>query len=256
MTHDERRSRGRADPEALAAREAELSRWLEFSPEPPSIPCDASAREALARMGIEVTAEEEALLARYLGMLFAANERFNLTRIDAESAWSRHIVDSLTLLAPLASLERLESGIDIGSGGGLPGIPLAIARSDIAWTLVESTAKKARFLEAVARRLGLANVSVVQERAEHAARGALRERFDVATSRAVGALDGLARISIPFLRIGGVMLAIKGARAPEEVVAAKQDLYELHSTVVGELRNETNTIIVIEKQRKTPAKFP
>jgi 16S rRNA (guanine527-N7)-methyltransferase len=189
-------------------------------------------------------------------MLFAANERFNLTRIDAESAWSRHIVDSLTLLAPLASLERVESGIDIGSGGGLPGIPLAIARSDIAWTLVESTAKKARFLEAVARRLGLANVSVVQERAEHAARGALRERFDVATSRAVGALDGLARISIPFLRIGGVMLAIKGARAPEEVVAAKQDLYELHSTVVGELRNETNIIVVIEKQRKTPAKFP
>jgi len=84
----------------------------------------------------------------------------------------------------------------------------------------------------------------------------LRERFDVATSRAVGALDGLARISIPFLRIGGVMLAIKGARAPEEVVAAKQDLYELHSTVVGELRNETNIIVVIEKQRKTPAKFP
>jgi 16S rRNA (guanine527-N7)-methyltransferase len=197
MTHDKRGSSRRADPETLAAREAELSRWLEFNPEPPSIPCDASAREALGRMGIEVTAEEEALLARYLGMLFAANERFNLTRIDAESAWSRHIVDSLTLLAPLASLERVESGIDIGSGGGLPGIPLAIARSDIAWTLVESTAKKARFLEAVARRLGLANVSVVQERAEHAARGALRERFDVATSRAVGALDGLARISIP-----------------------------------------------------------
>jgi 16S rRNA (guanine527-N7)-methyltransferase len=256
MTHDERGSGRRADAATLAAREAELSRWLEFNPEPPSIACDPAAREALARMGIEVSADEEALLARYLGMLFAANERFNLTRIDAESAWSRHVVDSLTLLAPLASLEKVETCIDIGSGGGLPGIPLAITRSDIAWTLVESTAKKARFLEAVARRLGLANVSVVQERAEQAARGPLRERFDVATSRAVGALDGLARISIPFLRIGGVMLAIKGARAPEEIAAAKQDLYELHSTVAGELRTETNTIVVIEKQRKTPAKFP
>ena len=112
------------------------------------------------------------------------------------------------------------------------------------------------FLEAVAARLGLANIAVMQTRAETAARGALREKFDVATSRAVGALDGLALLSIPLLRIGGLMLAIKGERAPEEIVAAKQMLYELHSAVVGEIRTETNTIIAIEKQRKTPAKFP
>jgi 16S rRNA (guanine527-N7)-methyltransferase len=121
---------------------------------------------------------------------------------------------------------------------------------------VEATAKKARFLEAVTHALGLTNVRVLQSRAESAARGALREHFDAATSRAVGPLSDVAMCSIPFLRIGGVMLAIKGERAGEEVVSAKQVLYELHASVVNEIRTETNTIVAIEKQRKTPAKFP
>lgn len=254
---DEPRNGLRKDTEAeRAAREAELARWLAFDPEPAPIRCDDAARAHLARLGVELSEQEESLLARYLGMLFATNERFNLTRIDRESAWERHVVDSLTLLAPLASIETVEAGVDVGSGGGLPAIPLAIARPDIGWTLVEATGKKARFLEAVAARLGLANVSVVQERAEVLARGALRERFDVATSRAVGALGALAVVSVPFLKIGGVMLAIKGERAAQEVLEAKQTLYELHASVVGEIRTETNTIVAIEKQRKTPAKFP
>jgi 16S rRNA (guanine527-N7)-methyltransferase len=251
------RGRGQQDSAAeRAAREAALAGWLAFEPEPPEIPCDAGARDQLARLGVELSAVEESLLARFLGMLFATNERFNLTRIERESAWSRHIVDSLALLAPLESFEKVETAIDIGSGGGLPAIPLAIARPDIGWTLLEATAKKARFLEAVAARLALPNVAVVHGRAEAIARGPLREKFDVATSRAVGALDGLAMMSVPLLRIGGVMLAIKGERAPEEIVAAKQTLYELHAAVVGEIRTETNTIVAIEKQRKTPAKFP
>lgn len=243
----------RPDP---AAREAELSRWLAFDPEPESIPCDEASRAMLSRMSVELEPAEEALLARYLGMLFFANERFNLTRIDRESAWSRHVVDSLSLLGPLASLDKVERAIDIGSGGGLPAIPLAIARPDIGFTLLEATGKKARFLEAVARRLGLRNVAVLHDRAEKLARGPLREAFDVSTSRAVGALGDLAMISVPFLRIGGLMLAIKGERAGEEIAAAKQPLYELHASVVGEIRGETNTIVAIEKNRKTPAKFP
>jgi 16S rRNA (guanine527-N7)-methyltransferase len=239
-----------------AQRAAQLTEWLAFDPEPAAIPCDDDARAMLARMGIELSSEEETLLGRYLGMLFAMNERVNLTRVEREGAWTRHILDSLTLLGPLASIETLVSAIDIGSGGGLPGIPLAIARREVQWTLVEATAKKARFLEAVIHALGLTNVRVLQSRAESAARGALREHFDAATSRAVGPLSDVAMCSIPFLRIGGVMLAIKGERAGEEVVSAKQVLYELHASVVNEIRTETNTIVAIEKQRKTPAKFP
>jgi 16S rRNA (guanine527-N7)-methyltransferase len=245
--------RARADN---AEREAEFARWIAFEPEPEAIPCDEASRAQLARLGIELDAAEEKALARYLGMLFFANERFNLTRIDRESAWMRHVVDSLTLLAPLASIDGVTRALDVGSGGGLPAIPLAITRPDIQWTLLEATAKKARFLEAVARRLDVRNVTVRNDRAERAARGPLRETFDVTTSRAVGALTDLALISVPFLRIGGVMLAIKGERAGEEIAAAKQPLYELHASVVGEIRGETNTIVAIEKNRKTPAKFP
>jgi len=252
MSRDRVRSSSASDQE----REAVLAGWLAFDPEPAPIPCDDAARAQLVRLGIEVLPDEEALLARYLGMLFVTNEKINLTRIDAASAWSRHVIDSLTLLAPLASLEDATRGVDIGSGGGLPAIPLAITRPDIAWTLIESTAKKARFLKAVVRALGLRNVTVVQSRAEAAARTAMRESFDVATSRAVSALSDLALLSIPLLRIGGVMLAIKGERAHEEIAAAKQPLYELHAKVVGELRTETNTVVAIEKERKTPAKFP
>jgi len=246
----------RASRPDAAAREAELAQWLAFDPEPEPIPCDPTARELFARLSIELDPAEERALARYLGMLFLANERFNLTRIDRDSAWTRHVVDSLSLLAPLASLDRVERAIDVGSGGGLPAIPLAIARPDIGFTLLEATGKKARFLEAVSRRLGLRNVAVLHDRAEKAARGPLREQFDVATSRAVGGLADLALWSVPFLRVGGLMLAIKGERAGEEVAAAKQPLYELHAAVVGEIRTETNTIVVVEKQRKTPAKFP
>ena len=253
MTEERPNRASRPDP---AAREAELANWLAFDPEPEPIPCDPAARDLLARLSIELDAAEETALARYLGMLFFVNERFNLTRIDRESAWSRHVVDSLTLLAPLASVDRVERAIDVGSGGGLPAIPLAIARPDIGFTLLEATGKKARFLEAVARKLALRNVAVLNDRAEKAARGPLREQFDVATSRAVGGLADLALWSVPFLRVGGLMLAIKGERAGEEIASAKQPLYELHAAVVGEIRTETNTIVVVEKQRKTPAKFP
>ncbi len=246
----------KATPVAMAARDAELMQWLAFDPEPEPIPCDDMARAQLARLSIEISADEEVLLARYLGMLFSINEKLNLTRIDRESAWSKHVVDSLTLLAPLASIEGVTTAIDIGSGGGLPAIPLAIARREISWTLLEATGKKARFLEAVSRRLGLDNISVLNMRAEVAAHGPLREHFNVSTSRAVGPLDGLARISIPFLKIGGMMLAIKGERAGEEVISSKQPLYELHAQVIGELKGETNTILVVEKTRRTPTKFP
>lgn len=238
------------------AREAELAEWLRFEPEPAPIMPDQAARAMLGRMHIELSEGEIALLGRYLGLLFAANERFNLTRIDRESAWPRHVVDALTLLAPIEGLDNPATAIDIGSGGGVPAIPLAITRPDIAWTLLEATGKKVRFLEAIVRTLGLSNVAVVQARAEVAARGPLRESFDLATSRAVGGLGALATISVPFLRIGGVMLAIKGARAVEELAEAKQRLYELHAAAVGEIATETNTIVAIEKQRKTPAKFP
>ena len=209
----------------------------------------------LERLGLDLPAAARQKLLDYVALIAKWNQVHNLTAIrEPVKMVTHHLLDSLALLKVIDGPAKRV--VDIGTGAGLPGIPLAIARPDIRFTLLEATGKKARFLESVAGVLGLRNVTVLHERAERAARGPLRETFDVATSRAVGGLGDLALISVPLLRIGGIMLAIKGERAGEEIAAAKQVLYELHASVAAEMRGETNTIVAVEKNRKTPAKFP
>src|SRR5438105_3582274 len=130
------------------------------------------------RAGRTLTAEQHASLGRYIDLLLAANATMNLTRIaDRAAAEVLHVGDALTLLPLLpAGAHRLA---DVGSGGGVPGIPLAVARPDATVVLVESTRKKAAFLEAAVRELGLPNVQVVGRRAEDAGHSGLRESFDV-----------------------------------------------------------------------------
>ncbi len=119
------------------------------------------------------------------------NERVNLTAItDPAEAWTRHILDALTLVPLMADLAEGSAVLDVGSGGGVPGIPMAIARPDLAFTLVEATQKKAAFLTAVSAALGLTNVTVLAERAEVLG-PTMRARFDVVTARAVGRLVAL-----------------------------------------------------------------
>ncbi len=243
-----------SEAERLRARAQELSEWLQFSPAPEPIARDAATLAQLQAQGIELEERELQLLERYLGLLFATNARFNLTAITREDAWNRHVLDSLSLLAPLDALE-VARAMDLGSGGGLPGIPLAICRSDIEWTLVEATTKKAHFLTAVVEHLGLPNVTVLQARAETTSQNGIGEVLDVVVARAVGAFGPLAQLAVPYLRIGGVLLAIKGDRAAEEVMDAKARLHALHAQVINQIRTPTNTIVVMEKIRKTPAKY-
>ena len=155
----------------------------------------------------------------------------------------RHVQDSLTLVPFLASAGA-KRVIDVGSGGGLPGLPLAIAMPDVEFTLLEATGKKAAFLADTARALGCGNVRVVQERAEVAGQDhhVHRARYDVAVSRAVGRLNVLAELTVPFVREGGTVLCIKGAQAPEEVAEAKQALYRLHAQVADLVRTPTGTV--------------
>jgi 16S rRNA (guanine527-N7)-methyltransferase len=183
----------------------------------------------------------------------------------------RHIYDSLSLLPVLAAMESLEgfarSGadaatalriLDVGSGGGLPGIPLAIALPEASVTLLEATGKKARFLEAVAAALGLGNVRVLYGRAEDLGRDREqhRERYDIVASRAVAALPALVEVTVPFARPGGIVLAIKGEKAAEEIVAAKAALHALHAHVLEPIRTPTGTIVPIQKMRATPKLYP
>lgn len=211
---------------------------------PLPLPDDLDAR--LRALGVSLDGVATARLADYLGRLLAMNTQVNLTAItDPAEAWTRHALDALTLVPLLAELRAGASVVDVGSGGGVPGIPLAIARTDLRVTLVESTQKKAAFLSAVADALGLTNVTVRAERAEELLKMELRGRFDVATARAVGRVAVLAPWTVPFVKAGGRALLIKGARADEELVEAAPVLRHLRCAHEATVATPTGRIVVL-----------
>lgn len=199
--------------------------------------------------GIGVSTDAIALIGDYLARLLAMNEHVNLTAIEnPEIAWERHAFDALTLVPALEKVPADGHLIDIGSGGGLPGIPLAIACPDLHVTLVESTQKKAAFLSAVASALGLSKVRVLAERAETLATGPLRGTFDVVTARAVARLSQLVPITAPFAKPGGRLLLIKGQKAPEELSEAARILVKQKTLHVETIVTPTGRIVVLQKK--------
>jgi 16S rRNA (guanine527-N7)-methyltransferase len=209
------------------------------------------------QLGIHLEPRDAPLLGRFLSLLRETNRSFNLTAItEPADMWRRHVLDSLALLPYLISAGARRV-VDVGSGGGLPGIPLAIAMPDVTFTLVEATGKKARFLEDVARQLELVNVAVISERAEALGQdSAHRERYDMAIARALGPLNVLLELTVPLVKINGHVLAIKGERAEQEVAAAKAALHLLHAEVAGCVPTPTGKLVIIEKRRATPRKYP
>jgi 16S rRNA (guanine527-N7)-methyltransferase len=199
----------------------------------------------------------EAQLHAYLERLLETNRSFNLTAItDPAEAFRKHVLDSLTLLPDLQQLAAGASVVDVGSGGGLPAIPLAIALPQLKFTLLEATAKKARFLGEVAVELGLDNVRVACDRAESFGRGLERETFDAATSRAVSRLPVLLELTLPLLRVRGVSLAIKGAQALLEIEEAENALKQLQARVEEVRKTDTGIVLKVRKTGQTPARYP
>ncbi len=143
---------------------------------------------------------------------------------EAPRLWERHLLNCAVVAEAVPQNARV---CDIGSGAGLPGIPVALARPDVQVTLVEPLLRRTTFLEEVVAELGLDNVEVVRARAEelHGARS-----FDVVTSRAVAPLPKLLRWSVPLVRPGGLVLAMKGSSAAEEVEGARTELRRLGAT--------------------------
>ncbi len=166
---------------------------------------------------------------RYAEMLATAGvQRGVLGPREVDRIWDRHLLNSA---AVAELLERGERVVDIGSGAGLPGIPLAIARPDLEVALLEPLLRRSEFLKEVVAELGL-TIEVVRGRAEEAW---VRERFgerDAAVSRAVAALDKLTKWSMPLLRPGGRMIAIKGERAPDEVEEHRRGMAALDAVDV------------------------
>ena len=211
-----------------------------------------------AELGIAFEPGEVEKLGRFLALLLHANTRMNLTAIkDAEQAWQRHVLDALTLMAPLAELPDGATVIDIGTGGGVPGVPLAIVRPDLRFTLLDATAKKTAFVRATLDVLGVEHASVVTARAEQAAHNPQhRDRYDAAIARAVGPMATIAELATPFVKPGGVALLIKGERAESELADAKAALHLLLSAHAGTLDTPTGKIVILEKLRPTPKAYP
>ena len=216
---------------------------------------------ACEELGFQFSTGEIEEFGLYLELLLQTNKQFNLTAVrDPDEAWMRHILDSVSLIAHLTSGDR--TLIDVGSGGGLPGIPIAISQPHLQVTLLEATGKKARFLKTAAAALGLGHVSVVTERAETAGRDPRhREQYDVATARAVGPLNVMLEFTLPFVKGGGRLLAMKGRKAEQELRDAGDGIMLLGGGEVNVYDalpgiEEDAVIIEIRKERPTPLQYP
>lgn len=224
-------------------------------------------RSGVAALGAELDDASLAAFQRYYDLLAEHGARFNLTTVrDYEGVQRRHFVESLALGAALRSAGLLSGGerlLDLGSGAGLPGVPLAIAWPGLRVTLLEATGKKARFLQLAIETLALPHVAVVNARAEEAAHlPTLRERFDIVVARAVAPLDVLAELALPFVRVGGVLAAVKGSRLPAELRVAQAAIRRAGggSPQRSELPVAPSPVapalLVVPKLRPTPRTLP
>ena len=206
--------------------------------------------------------DRAAKMAQYAEWLYTRNQVMNLTAITEPAAVARlHFLDSLMLLqAASLSGKRV---IDVGTGGGFPGLPLKIADPSIRMTLLDSQQKRVAFLEETVRDLGLADVTCIQARAEEQSRlPGWREQFDCAVSRAVADLRVLLELCLPFVRVGGVFLAMKSMHCNEEIAGAQHALAQLGGVLrapyVYDLPETEGKrqILVIEKTAETPDRYP
>lgn len=210
-------------------------------------------RETLAQL-LQATGVDAALierLAQYGALLLETNRRFNLTGAETPEALMPHLLDSLSIVpyvqGPL---------VDVGSGGGLPAIPVAIA-AGVPVTLIESTTKKAAFLETALGTLGLTG-RVIPQRAELAGRDpALREQFACGTARAVSSAPTVLELTAPFLQIGGVAVLQRGRMEQAERNALIDAAPMLGAQVEREIEIDAERrIVLVRKTGPTPSRFP
>ena len=202
-----------------------------------------------------------AKMAQYLDLLLRHNEVCNLTATtDRQEASVRHIEDALALLSLCDFAGK--SVIDVGSGGGLPGIPLRIAVPSLRLTLLDATQKKVDFLSQACQTLGLSDVRCLAARAEEIAQtSAYREQFDIAVARGVAYLPVLCELCLPFVKPGGVLLAMKQDDCADEAARAQNAARILGADAVEIVRytlssGQTHAVAHIQKTNRTPTGYP
>lgn len=204
-----------------------------------------------------VTSSEKKSLEHFKELVIEKNKLMNLTAIAPQDFESRHFVDSLKLLDFVELRGRV---LDLGTGAGFPGIPLAILLEEVDFVLMDSLRKRINFLEEVKEELGLENISLLHARAEEAARKDYREAFDFVVTRALAPLPLLIEYTLPFLKLGGSLYAYKGRKLQEEVDQSSRALKELGGEL-GEvydysLDGEERRILTVKKVKTTPKKYP
>lgn len=224
----------------------------------------ATLRAQTSVWGLALASDELEGLLRYAELLSGYREANVIGTRDFGSIVLDHVLDSLScfLCGPLNEANTL---VDVGSGGGLPGLPIAIVRPDLNVTLVEATGKKARFLSRAVDELGLTNVLISNARVEDVSRQeGHRGGYDVATARALARLSVLAEYCMPLLRVNGRVISMKGRLDDEELAEVGRALKELGGEVenvtrvplLPEVGEKERRLVVLRKTRGTPAKYP
>ena len=212
--------------------------------------------------GLEFTEKQLEQFSMYFDLLIETNKVMNLTAItEPEEVAVKHIIDSL-----LAFDEKIFPGkllADVGTGAGFPGIPLKIYCPELKVVLLDSLAKRLKFLEAVIEQLGLQDISCVHLRAEDAGQNKdHREKYDLVTARAVARLSVLSEYCLPLVKVGGYFIAMKGSKFKEEISEGLTAVGILGGEIISaeEVKlpglDDGRAIIRIRKIKKTPVKYP
>lgn len=218
-------------------------------------------KEKLGKKCPELTESQQEQFEKYKDLLLEWNEKINLTAItDEDEIILKHFVDSMTILKYIGDDKTI---VDVGTGAGFPGIPVKIAKSNIEVTLVDSLNKRLLFLEDVICKLNLKQIKTVHSRAEEFGQNKIyREKFDVATSRAVANLSVLVEYLLPLVKVGGKCICMKGSEIEEELKNSKEAIKILGGQieVVEEFTlpdsDIKRNIVIIKKINKTPNKYP
>ena len=217
----------------------------------------------LADLGFPLTDRQKEQFERYFELLIEWNEKINLTAItDKDEVYLKHFYDSIApILQGLIENQPIRL-LDIGAGAGFPSLPMKILFPELDVTIIDSLNKRINFLHLLAEELGLSGVHFYHGRAEDFAQDkAFRAQFDLVTARAVARMQVLSELTIPYLKVGGRLLALKASNAPEELEEAKNALNLLFSKVEDNLQYELPNgdpryITVVEKKKETPNKYP
>lgn len=219
--------------------------------------------DRLADLGFLLTDRQKEQYERYFELLVEWNEKINLTAItDKDEVYLKHFYDSIApILQGLIENQPIRL-LDIGAGAGFPSLPMKILFPELDVTIIDSLNKRINFLHLLAEELGLSGVYFYHGRAEDFAQDkAFRAQFDIVTARAVARMQVLSELTIPYLKVGGQLLALKASNAPEELEEAKNALNLLFSKVEDNLQYELPNgdpryITLVEKKKETPNKYP